>query len=267
MANPPKMERLPAPIQHAMPPLRIAVYGEGGVGKTSFALSFPKPLVIDTDGGLEGGAIEGVEGAEEWTPEKFRDLNALYYWLKEQVEKKGYQTIVIDSIDTLARTILREAVALPNKNRPAGASDHELVGVEQADYGKVANAMDQFLAQLKLLSKTKNVHVIVTSGVREPDPDKGRTKRTFNVQPAVEDLLLYWSNTYGEMTVMEVKDKGEQRVLWTNVADRTRKCKTRFRALHPGISNPSFPRIRELIEASLGSNTNTAAKAQPKESK
>ena len=33
--------------------LKIAVYGESGVGKTFFALSFPKPAVIDLEGGTD----------------------------------------------------------------------------------------------------------------------------------------------------------------------------------------------------------------------
>lgn len=233
-------------------PFRLAVYGEGGVGKTTLALSFPNPLVINTDGGLEGDAVSGDLEAFEWSPENWADLNALYFWLKGKVEEKGYKTIVIDSIDTLARFILHEATDLETRGRPANASTLQLVTPEQQDYGKVSNALDIFLGNLKALSMRTGVHIVLTSGVREADPDKGRTKRTFDVQPAVESIILYWANVYGELTVMEVKDKDtkevtEQRVLWTRAADPSRKCKTRFGVLRPGVKDPTFAKMSTLV--------------------
>jgi hypothetical protein len=246
----------PVPIVGTgVPPIRLGVYGEGGAGKTSLLLSFPRPLVIDTDGGLEGDAVIGVDG-DEWSPDKWQDLNALYTVIKERVTKKPdlYKTIGIDSIDTLARFLLHEAENIPTQGRKANASETEMITAEQRDYGKVATAIDIFLTKLKVLSRERGIHVVLTSAVRLPDVDKGRTKRTFDVQPAVEANILYWCNIYGELEVVEVaKSKGsnemiEQRILWTRVSDRARKNKTRFAALRPGITNPTFDKITKLIE-------------------
>jgi hypothetical protein len=246
----------PTPIEtHVLDPLRIAIYGEGGVGKTTFALSFPFPLVIDTDGGLEGDAIarDDLIG-EEWSPEGWQDLNGLLAYIKAKTEEKQYQTIVIDSLDTLCRFILHEAEALPTQGRKANASEDELVTATQQDYGKVANALDIFLGRLKILSRERGIHIVLTSAVRLPDPDKGRTKRTFDVQPAVEAIVQYWANVYGELVVEELpKEKGskemeEHRILWTKASDRARKNKTRWAALRPGITNPSYDKIVGLIE-------------------
>ena len=41
----PKLAQLPTPITADKLLLRMGIYGEGGVGKTKLALSFPKPLV------------------------------------------------------------------------------------------------------------------------------------------------------------------------------------------------------------------------------
>lgn len=250
-----RLSHAPTPIPTNLPvPFRLAMFGEGGVGKTTLALSFPKPIVVDTDGGLEGDAVArtDLEG-DEWRPEDWQDLNSLYFWLKKNVESKGYKTIVIDSIDTLARFLLHEATDLATNSRPVNAGSTKLVTPEQQDYGKVANALDTFLGNLKMLSKATGVHIVITSGLREPDPDKGRTKRTFDVQPAVEAVLLYWANVYGEMEVIISKGKEdpkkeiESRVLWTRAGDPKRKGKTRFAALRPGVKNPTFDKLSTLV--------------------
>lgn len=254
-----RLSHAPTPIPTNQPvPFRLAIFGEGGVGKTTLLLSFPKPIVIDTDGGLEGDAVARTDlDGDEWRPEDWKDLNALYFWLKAKVEQKGYKTIGIDSIDTLARFLLHEATDLATNSRAVNASTERLVTPEQQDYGKVANALDIFLGNLKMLSKSHGINIVITSGVREPDPDKNRTKRTFDVQPAVEAVLLYWANVYGEMEVIVSKDKTdpegkreiESRVLWTRAGDPKRKGKTRFAALRPGVKNPTFDKMTSLVAA------------------
>lgn len=254
MPDVPALQQEPTPIKHVVPKLRLAIYGDGGVGKTTLALSFPKPIVVDTDGGLEGDAVLSPVG-DQWSPEKWQDLNALYFWLKDKVQKGGYETIIIDSGDTLASFILGEAMAQPTRGRKANAHLTELVQPEQPDYGKVAKAMEAFLTNLRRL----DVNIIITSSVREPDPERGRTKRQFNAQPAVENFIEHWANVYGELVVVERNGK-EHRVLHTRSSDPERKCKTRFAALHPGVVDPTYTLLVTKIQAAI----NNAPKGETK---
>lgn len=129
-----------------------------------------------------------------------------------------------------------------------------MITATEQDYGRVLTAVDIFLTKLRIISQTKGIHVVITSAVREADPDKGRPKRTFDVQPAIERLLLGWFNIYGEMVADEIASKvegeepEERRILWTRVTDPSRKNKTRFAALRPGVKNPTYEKIVGLIQ-------------------
>jgi hypothetical protein len=255
------LKRQPAAIQPNMPPHRACFYGEAGVGKTSLLLTYPHPLIIDTDGGLEGDAVATAQG-EQWRPDQWSDLADLYFWLKTEVAKKGYKTIGIDSLDTLAHLLRYEATDMPNKSRAENQWQDELTTSDQQDYGKVADALYRFLSNLKVLSIEKGVHIVLTSAVRLPDRERGRLKRTCDVQPAVEAAIKLWCNIFGELSLVETNDGGkkdaknvpimvEHRILWTRGSDPARQGKTRFGALRPGVTDPSFDIMRKKIEASV----------------
>ena len=255
------LKRQPSAIVPNMPPHRLCVYGEGGVGKTTLLLSYPTPLVIDTDGGLEGDAVADLDGhAEAWYPEKWADLSDLYFWLKSEVKKKGDKTIGVDSLDTMARLLRFESTDIGNKSRSDSAWMDELVTSELQDYGRVSDAIARFLGNLMILSREAGVHIVLTSAVKLPDAAKGRLKRTFDVNPAVEADIKHWCNIYGELQLVETNDgqkknaKGEpimveHRILWTKGSDPTRQGKTRFGALRPGVTDPTFAVMRKKIEA------------------
>lgn len=256
--NVPKLTAEPKPIEPGVLKFRIAVYGEPGQGKTTFALTFPDVLVVNTDYGLEGDAIAGATG-DEWTPDKWLDMNALYFWIKERAKTGKYKTIVVDTIDGLARLILQEAVNMPTKTRNANAALTTLVTAEQQDYGKVDAALKSYLIQLQQLQQYGIEHVILLAHVREPDAERGILKRTVNLQPKVRDAVEDWSNILGE--IEQVVAQGERHaVLRCDPADKTRVTKTRFSAIREGVADPTYAKLVERITSAQGSKQAAATK-------
>jgi len=92
-------------------PLRLVVYGAEGVGKTTLALSFPRPLVIDTDDGLisvtyaAGGSVPGTR----MTPEGYRNVEDIVHFIRDHLDE--YDTIVIDDVSTLCDDLIDELTA------------------------------------------------------------------------------------------------------------------------------------------------------------
>lgn len=78
---------------------RLTIYGKPGIGKTTLAKCFPKPLFILTE-------ETGMPGIEALGP--FTSFSSIWSCVKEleQEESLPYQTIVIDSVSKLDQLIV-----------------------------------------------------------------------------------------------------------------------------------------------------------------
>lgn len=215
------------------PHLRLVVFGDPGVGKTTLALSFPRPLVINTDDGLEGDALKALKGAggHKITPTGYKDLEALYFQIKADSAK--YDTIVIDSLDELVRLLLDEVVdeGKGKRSDKVGQSILDFVP-EQAEYLANQRQMHRFLIALRRLNK----HIVVTSGVRQKDGQK----RTIDVAPGQQTIIYRWSSIMGELVAGVELEEGKpgQHVLVVDPGSKRSVTKTRYRALLPYVVLP-----------------------------
>ncbi len=96
--------KLPQDVVATKP--KFMIFGESGVGKTFFALSFPKPYLIDTEGGAVREQyqqkLKEVGGAYFGKEEGSQDFKAVINEIKELcTTKHDYKTIIIDSFTYL----------------------------------------------------------------------------------------------------------------------------------------------------------------------
>ncbi|MCM1140466.1 MAG: ATP-binding protein [Muribaculum sp.] len=76
--------------------VKMMVYGQPGTGKTTFALSAPKPLLLDFDNGVKRVNMAHLEGIDIVQVENWGEIQQL---LQQNVaELAPYQTIVVDTI-------------------------------------------------------------------------------------------------------------------------------------------------------------------------
>lgn len=238
---PPQLSREPHQLSLEKEQLRIAIYGEPGVGKTYLALTFPRPFVIDTDGGLITGAIQGVEAFTQ-EPTGWRDLEALYFWCKERRDR--FDTIVFDSVTTLQRLLLDEIVDATGEVKTPDKPVMQFVP-EQGMYLANQRQVARILTEFRRLGK----HMVVTAGVRQRLTAEGVPigKRSPEVAPGLLTIINHWSSVVGELVVQTRDKTGAElaepvrALLTAPTSDRT--SKTRFRNLLPYVLNPSYQEI------------------------
>jgi hypothetical protein len=186
-------------LKNTVQPLRAVIFGDPGVGKTTLALTMPRPFVIDCDGGLEGDAVEGHPDLFVQSPATYRDLEGLYYWAKDHLD--DFDTIIFDSLDGLVRLLLNEVVDQGKGKDSAKAKSSKSayaleVVPEQAEYLANQKQVERILTDFRRLGKP----IVVTSAVRVKEGEK----RSIDVAPGLKAIVNRWASLLGELVVMRL---------------------------------------------------------------
>lgn len=146
------------------------ITGEAGVGKTSLAATFPNPVFIRAEDGLQ--AIPS-----EHRPDAFPVVNKvedLWSQLTALVtEEHDYKTVVIDSVTQL-ETLFGEHVVESDPKNPKSLAQAN--GGYGAGYTAVSALHGRVRKAAKILNERKNMHVVFiahsdVSTIELPDAD------------------------------------------------------------------------------------------------
>jgi hypothetical protein len=161
-------------------PPRICVYGGHGIGKSTLASNFPKPIFISTEDGLAALDVTSFPRAET--------VNDIEHHIRSLIkEDHDFKTVVIDSVDWLIEPLI--VGDIESKHEPKDLA-----------YGKgqmmVAEAFREILGGLDVLRKKKKMNVVLiahASVVKYEDP---RSEAYDRYQPKVPNrcnaLLQEW---------------------------------------------------------------------------
>lgn len=185
-------------------PQKIVVYGPEGIGKTTFAASFPNPVFIDTEGSTYHMDVRRVDKPTSWTE--------LLTTAKQFAASPGIcGTLVIDTADWAEQLCANELCSKCQKK-----------GIEDFGYGKgYVYLQEEFGKLLNALEDVINagMNVVVTAHAKmrkfeQPDEmgayDRWEMKLTKQVAPMVKewaDMVLFANyKTY----VVAADDKGQK---------------------------------------------------------
>lgn len=196
-------------------PVKGIVYGVEGIGKTTWAAKWPKPLFIDVENGSWQLDVSRV------VPETFAEFKNVINQIAE--DNQGFQTLVIDSVDWL------ETMMIKHICMEAGINSIEKY---EKGYGKgwskLAEDWAHLLDQLDRIRLQKRMNILLVAHSRikryEPADDSGHDRYTLTLAEKSADVVKKWSDLtlfvkYDTFTIEEngkVKVKGgDKRVMFS----------------------------------------------------
>lgn len=100
--------------------LKVVIYGQEGVGKSTLASHFPGAVFIDCEGSTSRMNVRRLPKPTSW-----QMLTDEFEYILENAAVKGYQTVIVDTFDWAERLALE-----------ALCTEHNIKGVEGLNYGK-----------------------------------------------------------------------------------------------------------------------------------
>lgn len=110
--------------------VKLLVYGNAGVGKTSLIPTLPTPVVFSAEGGLLSIADADVSFVEV---SSYDTLMEAYRWVTESDEAKHFESIALDSISEIAEVVLNHEKKIAKDPRQAyGAMQEQMSDIIRA---------------------------------------------------------------------------------------------------------------------------------------
>ena len=185
-------------------PRRVLVFGQEGVGKSTFAAGAPSPIFLGAEDGTAQLDVVRFPSPENWTEaqEAVRVLST---------DAHEYKTLVVDTLDWLEPLIWSHVCARDGEKT-----------IEGYGYGRGYQvALDEwrvFLASLERLRAAKGMHVVLLAhtwikAFKNPDgPDYDRYELKLNAKAG--GLLKEWCDAvlFAQYETHALKDEKTKRV-------------------------------------------------------
>jgi hypothetical protein len=235
-------------------PVIMTITGEAGVGKTSLACTFPSPVVLQFEDGLQSipqadrPVASGVITSQE----------TLFEWLAELYnEEHPYKTLIIDSVtamDEVLKQAILDAETNDNKRNMASACG----GFGKA-YGVLANYHKSVRDWCQSLNTDKGMHIVliahsIVENLDLPDTDAYQRYSINLMKNKQGDCQKHWVDNVDVVAFMRLQtylkgnpEQGKQKA--TTDGKRTVDC----RCNPANVSKNRF-NIDKLLPFTLGTN-------------
>lgn len=163
------MDRI-TPVAELQTPEIVVAYGRSGTGKTTFAATFPKPILI-LDAKEDGtDSIMDEEDIHVLQVDKWEDIELVFWGLKlgkivSPDSGEPFKTVVWDTITHISDLAVLEVKARDGKDPEASMS--------QRLWGDLSGLMKQWIGNYKALAKEAGVNVVFLAQERVENAGDG----------------------------------------------------------------------------------------------
>lgn len=194
--------------------ISMLVYGRSGTGKTTFAATFPKPLLVLDIREKGTDSIRDVEGVQVLALERWEEFESIYWYLVEG--KHNFETVVIDTVTQL------QDLAVEKVLEDDGKSPGDLVS--KGAWGTVASLMKSWIINYRDLPL--NVVFLaqdrIMRGEEEVEEDQLTPEVGPRVIPSVASTLNAAVKVIGQTYISEVTKETKEGKLIRKVQYRLR---------------------------------------------
>lgn len=229
------------------PSIVMMVYGEGGVGKTTFTSTAPNPILADCEGGSKYFGLRGiamdVAMIEKWSDMKeFLDL----------AKGTKYETVIIDPIGELMEKLKTFMIAQNDSKLVQKSGDPTMAG-----WGWLKQTMRNYLKVLRDSGK----HVILVAHLDEKMDEDRMIKRPM-IATKLSDEIVNMVDVVSYMT-MVTREGETKRVLIVDPENDKYTAKDRTGQLGKYIE-PDFSKIVKACQGTETYSWSTSKKVENK---
>lgn len=212
------------------PPVVMMVYGQGGVGKTTFAATAPHPILMDCENGAKYFGLRGIK-MDVALIESWKDVEDFF----REIAKSDYETVIIDPIGELMEKLKASMIA---------SKDAKLVMRDgtptMAGWGWMKDKMRAFVKAVRDLNK----HMIIIAHVTEKGDEDRLVKRPL-VMTKLSEELVNIVDIVGYFTTVNDGEE-EKRIIRIAPSDKY-EAKDRTGQLG-GVIEPNFAKIVDACQ-------------------
>lgn len=225
------------------PSVVMMVYGEGGVGKSTFTSTAPAPIMADCEGGSKYFGLRGIS-MDVAMIEKWSEMKEFM----QEARKPKYETIIIDPIGELMEKLNKYMVALGDPKLVQKDGSPTMSG-----WGWLKKTMRNLIKVLRDCGK----HVIIVAHLDERNDEERMIKRPM-IPTKLSQELVNIVDVVGYMSTRRVDGEVVKRYILIDPEDDKYVAKDRTGQLGRYVE-PDFTKI---VQACQG--TETFAWSKPK---
>lgn len=226
-------------------PVKVIMYGETGVGKSTFAANAPNPIGISPEGGLDlvkrqdGAELEQFENIATWD----QLIGAIDFLIKED---HAYKTLVIDTADWVEKLAHAKIIGSSGKD------------INRVNGGYGSGLRDTERLHMELISKltqlwNNGMHIVVTAHyqvkeVKDPESIHDYDRYQIKCDERVASIWREWSTAllFAKFEVLTHQKEEQNRA--RAVGDGERLVCTQNRPAYQAKNRYNMPAVLPFTE-------------------